>query len=132
MKTDSKTTKSYQVKPVDNSESQEKIAEAADFHYRRINKKMEFESNRESSNKPVGNEEFEQSIAEDANFKIENKIAETAFFLSQRRDFAPGHETTDWLQAETNIEGVLSTAPIERRNRTINDRRNAAINDRRV
>ena len=132
MKTDSKPTKNTEEKPLANSEREQKIAEAAEFHTKRISQKIEFESQRESANKPVGNAEFEQAVAEDVNIKIDDKIAEAAFFIAKRRDFAPGNETSDWLQAETNVEGVLSTELIDRRKGTISDRRNSANPDRRI
>lgn len=35
-------------------------------------------------------------------------IAETAYFVAQRRDFAPGHELEDWLAAEVAVDLLLS------------------------
>lgn len=34
-------------------------------------------------------------------------IAEAAYYKAERRDFAPGHETDDWLIAEKEILAVL-------------------------
>jgi hypothetical protein len=34
---------------------------------------------------------------------LEEKIRRRAYELSQHRGFAPGHETEDWLQAETEV-----------------------------
>jgi hypothetical protein len=34
----------------------------------------------------------------------EKMIADAAYFLAQRRHFAPGHELEDWLQAEREID----------------------------
>jgi len=41
-------------------------------------------------------------------------IAEAAYFRAERRGFAPGHETEDWLAAEAEIDAKLlraATAP---------------------
>ena len=35
-------------------------------------------------------------------------IAEAAYFRAQRRDFAPGFETEDWLSAETEVDTALT------------------------
>lgn len=37
----------------------------------------------------------------------EQMIAEAAYFRAERRGFAPGNEMSDWLEAETDVEGVL-------------------------
>jgi hypothetical protein len=34
-------------------------------------------------------------------------IAEAAFFLAERRGFAPGHEVEDWLAAESEVDARL-------------------------
>jgi hypothetical protein len=34
-------------------------------------------------------------------------ISDAAYFLSERRDFCPGHEFEDWLTAEREIDQVL-------------------------
>ena len=34
-------------------------------------------------------------------------IAEAAYFRAQRRGFAPGHETEDWLAAEAEVDATL-------------------------
>ena len=31
-------------------------------------------------------------------------VAETAYFIAERRGFKPGHELEDWLQAEKEVE----------------------------
>lgn len=36
----------------------------------------------------------------------EQMIAEAAYFRAERRGFAPGNEMSDWLEAESAIEGV--------------------------
>ena len=35
-------------------------------------------------------------------------IAETAYFIAERRGFSPGHELEDWLQAENEVDARLS------------------------
>lgn len=37
-------------------------------------------------------------------------IAEAAYFRAERRGFAPGHETEDWLAAENDIDSRLMRA----------------------
>jgi hypothetical protein len=34
-------------------------------------------------------------------------IAETAYLRAERRGFEPGHETEDWLAAETEVDALL-------------------------
>jgi hypothetical protein len=34
-------------------------------------------------------------------------IAESAYLRAERRGFAPGHETEDWLAAEAEIDALL-------------------------
>ena len=34
-------------------------------------------------------------------------IAEAAYFRAERRGFAPGHETEDWLAAEAEVDALL-------------------------
>lgn len=34
-------------------------------------------------------------------------IAEAAYFRAERRGFAPGHETEDWLAAESDVDSRL-------------------------
>jgi hypothetical protein len=34
-------------------------------------------------------------------------IAEAAYFRAERRGFAPGHETQDWLAAEAEVDSKL-------------------------
>ena len=33
-------------------------------------------------------------------------VAETAYYFSEHRDFAPGHEFDDWLAAESQIDAA--------------------------
>jgi hypothetical protein len=35
-------------------------------------------------------------------------IAEAAFFRAERRGFAPGYETEDWLAAEVEVDTALT------------------------
>ena len=35
-------------------------------------------------------------------------IAETAYPIAQRRDFAPGHEIDDWLAADNEVDQRLA------------------------
>lgn len=35
-------------------------------------------------------------------------IAEAAYFRAERRGFAPGHETEDWLAAELEVDTALT------------------------
>ena len=37
-------------------------------------------------------------------------IAEAAFFRAEKRGFAPGHETEDWLAAESEVDAKLMSA----------------------
>lgn len=38
-------------------------------------------------------------------------IAQAAYFIAERRGFAPGNEVEDWLQAEAEIEARIKAAP---------------------
>jgi DUF2934 family protein len=37
-------------------------------------------------------------------------IAEGAYLRAERRGFAPGHETEDWLAAEAEVDALLKAA----------------------
>jgi Protein of unknown function (DUF2934) len=37
-------------------------------------------------------------------------IAEAAFFRAEKRGFSPGHETEDWLAAESEVDAKLMSA----------------------
>ena len=37
-------------------------------------------------------------------------IARAAYFIAERRGFAPGNELEDWLQAEAEIEACMKAA----------------------
>lgn len=129
MKTRNKNTKTTEKKSAGNSASEQNVADAKSFHAKRMDDKLETETIREFANKPTGNDEIEQSIAENVD---SDKIAETAFLIAKKRDFVPGYERSDWLQAETEVEDVLITDFVDRRNGAIANRRNAATIDRRV
>ena len=40
-------------------------------------------------------------------------IAEAAFFRAEKRGFAPGHETEDWLAAEAEVDAKLMSREFE-------------------
>jgi len=42
-------------------------------------------------------------------------IAETAYFKSEQRGFAPGHELTDWVEAECEVDALLAGKSATRR-----------------
>jgi hypothetical protein len=39
------------------------------------------------------------------------KIQEAAYFLAEKRGFAPGHELDDWLEAEREIDAASVPFP---------------------
>jgi hypothetical protein len=39
--------------------------------------------------------------------------AERAYFMAERRGFAPGHELEDWLAAEREVAALLAEPPPE-------------------
>ena len=39
---------------------------------------------------------------------FESMIAEAAYFKAEQRGFTPGHEMTDWLTAEREVEALLT------------------------
>jgi len=84
------------------------IDKAAQFHEERLQQEEDAEARHESANKPEGNYEYEQMIAENTLFGTREKIEEAAYFIAQRRGFVPGHELSDWHQAETDVEAMLS------------------------
>ena len=129
MKTRNKYTKTNEKKSEANSASEQNIADAADFHAERIANKRNTESIRAFANQPTGNDEIEQAIAENVD---SSKIAETAYLIAEKRDFASGYARSDWLKAESKVEDVLNTGFIERRNVAIADRRNEATINRRI
>lgn len=38
----------------------------------------------------------------------EQMIAEAAYFRAERRGFSPGNEMSDWLEAEADVEALLT------------------------
>jgi hypothetical protein len=42
-------------------------------------------------------------------------IAEAAYFRAQSRDFQPGHEVEDWLEAEAEVDRQLASRGLIRR-----------------
>jgi len=48
----------------------------------------------------------------------ERMVAIAAYYRAERRSFAPGDELRDWLEAETEVEGLLAApkrkAPVKR------------------
>ena len=83
---------------------------AADFHSERVFQEQAIEAKNEEANRPQGTYEYEQMIAENAVFNPKQLIEEAAFFIAEGRDFAPGHELADWLEAEAEIETRLAGA----------------------
>ena len=102
-----KTLKKTVVKPESQVEPAPAIAKVAEFHHERIQQEEETEARNESVIKPEGTYEYEQMIAENTVFSIKEKIEEVAYFIGQRRGFAPGHELSDWYQAEAEVEAML-------------------------
>ena len=86
------------------------ILGAADFHGERILQEEAVEAKNQAANRPQGTYEYEQMIAENAVFNPKQMIAEAAFFIAEGRDFAPGQEVADWLEAETEVESRLARA----------------------
>ena len=82
----------------------------ADFHGERVSQEQTIEAKNEESNRPQGTYEYEQMVAENAVFNPKQMISEAAFFIAEGRDFAPGHELADWLEAEAEIETRLAGA----------------------
>jgi hypothetical protein len=35
--------------------------------------------------------------------ELDQRVAEAAYYLAEKRGFAPGHEMEDWLEAEEDI-----------------------------
>jgi hypothetical protein len=35
-------------------------------------------------------------------------VAVAAYYLAERRNFKPGHETEDWLEAESQVRGLTT------------------------
>ena len=110
MKTRHKTAHKHDGKHEGQHEGKELIAGAADFHDERIRQEEEIEAKNETANRPEGNYEYQQLIAENTVFTPKQMIEEAAFYISEQRDFAPGKEVSDWLQAENDVEAMLVSA----------------------
>ena len=110
-----------------NSETTQSKIEAAEFHSKRLSRELKIRTQEKSASRPVGNDEYEQLIAEDADFNTRYMIAEAAYFFAERRGFAPGHELSDWLQAEINVENLLRSPVFDRRNSLNADRRKETV-----
>lgn len=102
-----KTSNKFLNKTKSHSENRQETAEASEFHDQRMRREMKIEIKKGSSIRPEGNDEYEQLIAEEADFDTKPMIEEAAFFIAQGRHFSPGHELSDWLQAEAEVEGLL-------------------------
>lgn len=52
-----------------------------------------------------------ESVVSPANepWPREQMIAKAAYFLAERRGFAPGNEMSDWLQAEADVDRAPSS-----------------------
>lgn len=62
----------------------------------------------QSTRKSKGDESSRQAPGEgksdpSSDCSREQLIAEAAYFLAERRGFAPGYEVADWLQAEADM-----------------------------
>ncbi|MGO9930269.1 MAG: DUF2934 domain-containing protein [Steroidobacteraceae bacterium] len=53
-------------------------------------------------------EVLERCIAPHIHENRQACIAEAAYFIAQRRGFAPGHELDDWLEAENEVDARLT------------------------
>lgn len=94
-------------KKANNHDDTPMIAGAADFHEERILQEVAIEAKNETENRPQGDYEYEQKIAENTVFNPKQMIEEAAFFIAEGRDFAPGKEVSDWLQAEIDVEAKI-------------------------
>jgi hypothetical protein len=51
-----------------------------------------------------------KDTAEISDATVRKEIARLAYHLSEKRGFAPGHETEDWLAAEAQVKARLGLA----------------------
>ena len=56
--------------------------------------------------KPRGKAKVEQGTTSDPT-DIDRTIATTAYFLAAARNFEPGHELEDWLEAERRVRAAV-------------------------
>ncbi len=66
----------------------------------------------ETAGVEVGQTQMKKAAANAALTEVTNEerhqlIAEAAYFRAERRNFVPGHELEDWLDAEVEIETKL-------------------------
>lgn len=72
-------------------------------------------SRSESVSKPKGTGLAQQSGGMDSTgsspgnngYQREQMVAEAAYFRAERRNFAPGDDLADWLQAESDVAALL-------------------------
>jgi hypothetical protein len=67
----------------------------------------------ETAGSALGNSEATTAAAVSAMSQVTNEerfqlIAEAAYYRAERRSFAPGYEMEDWLNAEAEIEYMIS------------------------
>lgn len=53
----------------------------------------------------VRESDMSQPSSGDDSYSREQMIAEAAYFRAEQRSFAPGNEMSDWLLAETDVDG---------------------------
>lgn len=49
-----------------------------------------------------------KSVSSSGDWPREQMVAEAAYFRAEQRGFVPGNEMSDWLEAEVDIEHLLS------------------------
>jgi hypothetical protein len=59
------------------------------------------------SSKPTNKSSEANSSLDNSDCSREQMIAEAAFYYAERRGFLPDNEITDWLQAESDIDGLM-------------------------
>lgn len=89
------------------SEHRHGARDVADFHHERLRQEQVIADKKASPVTPEGTYEYEQLVAEDAGLNAKPMIEIAAYYLAQRRDFAPGNELSDWFTAEAEIERQL-------------------------
>jgi hypothetical protein len=56
---------------------------------------------------PVPSRPAAEDASEISDATVRREIAKLAYQLSEKRGFAPGHETEDWLAAEAQVKARL-------------------------
>jgi len=77
---------------------------------RRSNEVPATADTRPRSAQPKATRAAGKNAPQGAGVSAENRramIAEAAYLRSERRGFAPGHETEDWLAAEVEVDALL-------------------------